>query len=259
MLPHLRRGLGLMHFGFSSFGMPAEPVSISMNGRPGSPLSRLRPQRMIYARRLLLHTTLGVPTPVAGDGSHPGRPELIQLLSGLDRGAILVNAQHEVLFANSEAERLLDGLIGSTVNGQRTTRGELRATMSRLSGATSEPMALNRRGHRPLLVLGIPLGQHQPEGHPNPMLGTTLALLTDPEADDEPQAAVSLQLLGLTPAEARAATLVGSGLTPKEVAEMLGNSEGTVRIHLRHVYQKLDISKQTELAAMVARMGRLGL
>jgi DNA-binding CsgD family transcriptional regulator len=44
--------------------------------------------------------------------------------------------------------------------------------------------------------------------------------------------------------------MVSGGLANKEVARRLDISEGTVKIHLHNIYQKLDISNRTALAAL---------
>ena len=46
-------------------------------------------------------------------------------------------------------------------------------------------------------------------------------------------------LFGLAPAEARVATLIGSGLSPRQTAEKLGISVGNVRTTLQHVFTKV--------------------
>jgi DNA-binding NarL/FixJ family response regulator len=53
---------------------------------------------------------------------------------------------------------------------------------------------------------------------------------------------------GLTPREAELARLVSRGLRNKEVAARLGISEGTVKIHLHRIYEKLGVTSRVELA-----------
>jgi predicted ATPase/class 3 adenylate cyclase/DNA-binding CsgD family transcriptional regulator len=57
----------------------------------------------------------------------------------------------------------------------------------------------------------------------------------------------------LTPTELRVATLAAEGLTNPEIGERMFISRGTVKIHLSHVYAKLDVRNRSELAAHVAR------
>ncbi len=52
----------------------------------------------------------------------------------------------------------------------------------------------------------------------------------------------------LTPSELRVARLAAEGLTNREIAQQLYVTTKTVETHLRHVFQKLDIDKRTEIA-----------
>ena len=56
----------------------------------------------------------------------------------------------------------------------------------------------------------------------------------------------------LAPRERAISRLVGSGLRNREIAEELGLTEGTVKVCLHRIYEKLEISNRTELA-MLAR------
>jgi DNA-binding NarL/FixJ family response regulator len=57
----------------------------------------------------------------------------------------------------------------------------------------------------------------------------------------------------LTPRERRVGELAAKGLTTKAIAELLFVTPKTVEFHLRHVYQKLDITSRSEIADALAR------
>jgi DNA-binding CsgD family transcriptional regulator len=59
----------------------------------------------------------------------------------------------------------------------------------------------------------------------------------------------------LTPSERRVAELVATGMTNRETAQSLFVTLPTVETHLRHVFQKLDLSSRTELAAALEDPG----
>jgi DNA-binding NarL/FixJ family response regulator len=61
----------------------------------------------------------------------------------------------------------------------------------------------------------------------------------------------------LTGREYEIAGLVAQGLSNKHVCRRLSISEGTVKIHLHNVYQKLEISNRTVLATLVGNSPRL--
>lgn len=57
----------------------------------------------------------------------------------------------------------------------------------------------------------------------------------------------------LTPTEARVVELVSQGLTNPQVAERMFVSRATVKAHLSHIFQKLEVSSRSELAALAVR------
>ena len=67
-----------------------------------------------------------------------------------------------------------------------------------------------------------------------------LGLLTSPAADQNPAAA-------LTPREADVVRGVAQGRRNKEIARDLGITEGTVKMHLHNLYEKLSVGSRTEL------------
>jgi two-component system nitrate/nitrite response regulator NarL len=56
----------------------------------------------------------------------------------------------------------------------------------------------------------------------------------------------------LTPREAEIANLISRGLRNKQIARELHLSEGTVKMHLHHIYEKLRLSGRTQLALSTA-------
>lgn len=59
----------------------------------------------------------------------------------------------------------------------------------------------------------------------------------------------------LTPRERQLVELVAEGLPNKLIARELGLTDGTVKIHLHNVYQKLGVNNRTALAALAFREG----
>ncbi|MGK7898548.1 MAG: response regulator transcription factor [Xenococcus sp. (in: cyanobacteria)] len=67
----------------------------------------------------------------------------------------------------------------------------------------------------------------------------------------------SLELLGLTKREAEVLFWVAKDKSNAVIAKVLGCCEGTVRKHLEHIYEKLDV--QTRMAAVMVALEKLGL
>jgi DNA-binding NarL/FixJ family response regulator len=59
----------------------------------------------------------------------------------------------------------------------------------------------------------------------------------------------------LTPRELDIMRLIGSGMRNKEIAEKLSISEGTVKIHLHNIYEKLQMKNRLELALYAKSIG----
>lgn len=54
----------------------------------------------------------------------------------------------------------------------------------------------------------------------------------------------------LTDRERQIMTLVSDGLSNKEIARRLNIADGTIKVHLHHIFRKLEISNRTVLAAL---------
>jgi DNA-binding CsgD family transcriptional regulator len=57
----------------------------------------------------------------------------------------------------------------------------------------------------------------------------------------------------LTPTELQVVELAAQGLTNPEIARRMFISRGTVKVHLSHVYAKLNLRNRSELATRAAR------
>lgn len=65
--------------------------------------------------------------------------------------------------------------------------------------------------------------------------------------------------VGLTPRELEVLRLVADGLSNAQVAERIGRTEGTVKVHLKNILQKLDVKDRTEAVTTALRRGFIRL
>jgi DNA-binding NarL/FixJ family response regulator len=65
--------------------------------------------------------------------------------------------------------------------------------------------------------------------------------------------------IGLTPRELEVLRLVAEGLSNAEVADRIGRTEGTVKVHLKNILQKLDVRDRTEAVTTALRRGFIRL
>jgi DNA-binding NarL/FixJ family response regulator len=59
----------------------------------------------------------------------------------------------------------------------------------------------------------------------------------------------------LTPREVEVLSLVAQGMANKEIADRLGTSDGTIRIHLQHILSKLGASDRTHAVTIALQRG----
>ena len=65
--------------------------------------------------------------------------------------------------------------------------------------------------------------------------------------------------IGLTPRELEVLRLVADGLSNAQVGERIGRTEGTVKVHLKNILQKLDVKDRTEAVTTALRRGFIRL
>ena len=54
----------------------------------------------------------------------------------------------------------------------------------------------------------------------------------------------------LTDRERQIVRMVSEGLSNKEIGRRLNITDGTTKVHLHHIFQKLDVGNRTALAAL---------
>ena len=109
-------------------------------------------------------------------------------------------------------------------------------------------------GEAALLVVPVPL---PPPAFSLWELSATarlLVLVIDPGARNLVAATTLQTAFGLTAAETRVATLIGSGLSGPQAAQVLGVAPATVKTHLARCFEKLGVRSQVELARMLSAL-----
>lgn len=187
---------------------------------------------------------------------------------GLDRlniGVIVLDEQYQLLRANPVACNMLNGGDGVRLAERQLegcTPADTRELRRLLASAHEYPgtvtaMSLSRPpGRRKLaaVVRSIPLVEES-EARAQPAYAI---FLRDPDALAIAAQDIARQLFDFTPAEANLAIELVNGLSVDEAAEKLGIRRNTVRAHLRAIFSKAGVTRQSELVRILLN-GVLGL
>ena len=188
------------------------------------------------------------------------------VLDKLSVGAIILDDKGAVLQTTALAAEILNARDGLT-----THRGHLAATSAShdkelqlalkaaLAGqpAEGEAMAAPRAvsvardsGARDLGLIVQPLGASA-KSDSKLRRSSAVVFIRDAERNAELESGMLRQLFDLTPAEAAEARSLTTGLSLDESAEALNISRNTARAHLRSIFSKSGITRQTELMRLM--------
>jgi DNA-binding CsgD family transcriptional regulator len=187
-----------------------------------------------------------------------GRP----LLDALDRmgyGGLILDTSGQVVLVNETGVGLLKE-HGNAPYDPENPDWCRHALKSLLRARNAERFRMNEdnwvalrraEGARPLVLRAVPIAVGRQSG-PH-----TVVILLDLEATPEPQAEALQKLFELTPAEARLALRISRGRSPEQIAKEGGVAVSTIRKQLASVFTKTHTSRQSELAALLARVSIL--
>ncbi len=181
-----------------------------------------------------------------------GTAESLSAYSALDSLApaiALLDAEGGVVYANSAAKELVEA-----------SDGELRQRLSREVPGAIQRARTSPDGEDEAACLRLPQrhdGQDvivllsllpAPTATAAPAV---MALIVDPSQRAAPADALLRNLFGLTPTEARVASLLVQGDRLEDIAQGLGIQQSTVVFHLRNIFAKTGTNRQTDLVALL--------
>lgn len=195
--------------------------------------------------------------------AHDNKTETsLQALDGLKVGVIFLDGEGRVVSMNQTAKGILsknDGLRvhnGKLKSADATENSSLHkfiASCAKTKTTSFTPRGGSLRVTRPsglrsyvlqiLSVSGMSFSFN--EGSP-----TTAVVLNDPSIGKESRVHLFQQLYGLTQSEARIADALANGMSAAEIADQYKISLNTLKTHRKHIYSKMDISKQAELVSV---------
>jgi DNA-binding CsgD family transcriptional regulator len=182
-------------------------------------------------------------------------------LNMVRRAAIAIDLLGTVLDMNGAAETLFNDEI-FIQNKRLHLRDKLAASildrsLRRLAGTSDHdavqfsPIIARRKVGRPVIIEALPI----PPAAKTPFLRAR-ALLTFTSLDSKPapDPSVLAAVFGLTPAEARLASVMATGANPELAADQLLVSRETVRNQLKALFAKTATHRQAELVALLSKL-----
>jgi DNA-binding CsgD family transcriptional regulator len=187
-------------------------------------------------------------------------------LARIGVGVFALDSLGRVVFSNPAGQQLIGDQVQVVENRLRIGIGAVRHTIdeaiARMLRGEARDLIVDQRpilvhspdSSRPLVVYLLPVGSRT--GLAEQFLTHTRAivLVIEQKLGEPADPAVVRDLLNLTLGEARIAALIGAGLAPREAAERLGIAEDTARNVLKRVFSKIGVSRQSELAALLAKL-----
>jgi DNA-binding CsgD family transcriptional regulator len=183
-------------------------------------------------------------------------------LARLAMAAIAIDGCGLATAANTAAERLLAARDGIAIESGRLRASDPRedARLQRLLaealrateaiGASGGCTSVTRSpGRRPLGLRVVPLpAAGRRLGVPS---AAALVFVGESERGPHLEPEALRGLYGLTPAEARIASRLGTGIALSRIARELGVSLETVRTHRKHLFRKTGVRSQSELVVLL--------
>ena len=174
-------------------------------------------------------------------------------------GAFLFDRRGRVVRLNAAAERLLGDDLQlrrgeiwcRSPADMRALHRQLAAVLNGQPIEASQAVAVTRDGRRPLVF--------RFQTTPGFMrdffsIAKAVAIVDDLDACTRTPETVVQSALGLTPAEASIAVLLSNGEGVPEIAELKNITVETVRTHVKTILRKLDLHRQSEVTALIARL-----
>ncbi len=185
---------------------------------------------------------------------------LAEAFESLGSAAVVLDRRGDVILANATARRTLTGEL--RISRRRLTGGDHetcrslsdlvdRVTSPLPTPAPRAPVAVPRAGRRPLIVYAVPI-----PGEVGYVFAQARALLVvlDPDTRPMPPEEALRVAFGFTTAEARLAGRLGTGESLDHAADSLGIAKETARCHLKQIFDKTGVHRQSELVALLGRL-----
>jgi DNA-binding CsgD family transcriptional regulator len=251
------------------FGATVSPASVFDIG----PLAQ-KPQGREMMEALAPHVTHAHRLHGTLEAGRAERAMLAEAAGKAQLAVVMLNAHGEVVQMTSSARTVLAEDDGLVLRGKRlratvsTEHPEFSALLSEAAHAAmnaaaptnerhEEPsaiagegaMLMTRRSPRhPLQVIVTPM---RSTDLPVTMQGSVLVFLCDPQAVPSSRASILRKLYGLSPTEGRLVDELAAGIELQLAAKRMRLTVHTARFHLKSIFRKTAVNRQSDLVRLV--------
>lgn len=182
-------------------------------------------------------------------------------LSAMSSGAVLVNADMKIVYANPVAQEMLRRGDPIRINDDKLELAQvlLPQQLERAVNAAAESeIGVGRRGigiptrksdGTPLVLHVLPLEQRSPRSGA-PWKSVAAVFIADTGGEPAVPMDALCVLFQLTPMERRVLELTVAGHSSREAAEELGVAPSTVKTHMLNLYEKTDRHRREDLVRL---------
>jgi DNA-binding CsgD family transcriptional regulator len=168
----------------------------------------------------------------------------------VDAKVCFLNTAAELLLRSGEILRIQDGrIVSNDAYEARTLKRLIETACTRKLDTVPGGATTVRKGNRSLYLSVLP---YTASNDFLPDRTKVFLSITDPDARPKSRADLLAALFHLTPAESRIAMLLAAGEEPVKIAARTRSSYATVRSHLKSIYQKMNVSKQSQLVRLIS-------
>lgn len=173
------------------------------------------------------------------------------IMLGSDGRSVAITPAAERMFSDTFGVRA-GKLWASNVESDKALSQLSQAAQSRIMPAFIQNIAVKRAGgRRPLLLRPVPIRGLGLDFLPGARL---LITVTDPDLAPHIRETDLQLLFNLSPAQANVAVLLADGRSVEEIATLRTVSIETVRTQIKHLFQKMDVTRVGELISLLARI-----
>lgn len=240
---------------------PEVPVIISVHGK----LSRgpFSSDKIQLCEQLVRHVEKSLTLTVRVMEADVAATSMADALAMVSCGVFITDCNQRIMYQNALAEQLIGGELvcaeGSlSVTGQNSEQFDaacqrIKGDEDQTSALPSPPIVVRARSEKRITLHVLPVTKNT-QASQLFSVASHFVLAVEHAKMHPADPALLRDLLDITLAEARLASLVGAGKSPRDAAKTLRITEATARTVLKRIFAKTGVGRQSELAVLLSEI-----